>query len=281
MPETFSLLEKINQFVEKENFELPVFNDVAIRVLKIAQQEHFDIKEMSQLIYQDQVLVAEVLKAANSPFFGGLTKITTIKDAVIRLGASQVSNLVLMASERSKYAAKNKKFKNLFNKLWKHAVACAIGAQWLAKKLNYHEKDNEAFIGGLLHDIGKLFLLRVLDTMQSDPKTALEISEDLTHELLDSFHPLQGFKLLNQWNIPELYCQIARDHHNEEIDQNNIPLIMVRLTDQALIKLGIGIRHDPSIVLVSTAEAMILRVKEITLAELEVMLEDTLQIATA
>lgn len=278
MNESFSLLEKINEFIEKGNFELPVFNDVAIRIMKMAQHENFDIKEMGQLIHQDQVLVAEVLKAANSPFFRGLSKIATIKDAVVRLGSRQVSDLVLMASERSKYSAQNARLSRLLNKLWKHAVACAIGSQWLAREMNYHEKDSEAFIGGLLHDIGKLFLLRVLDTMQSDKETVLKISDDLTSELLDSFHPEQGFKLLNQWSIPDLYCQIARDHHNEEVDQSNIPLLIVRLTDQALVKLGIGIRHDPSIVLVSTQEALILRVREITLAELEVMLEDTMQI---
>ncbi|MCJ7602680.1 MAG: HDOD domain-containing protein, partial [Desulfobulbaceae bacterium] len=67
MDKSLSLIEQINEFVGKENFQLPVFNEIAMRILKMARHEDFDIREMSQLIYQDQVLVAEVLKAANSP----------------------------------------------------------------------------------------------------------------------------------------------------------------------------------------------------------------------
>ncbi|MEW6518871.1 MAG: HDOD domain-containing protein [Thermodesulfobacteriota bacterium] len=280
MKKSRSLIEQINEFVLKENFQLPVFNDIAMRILKMARYEDFDIREMSNLIYQDQVLVAEVLKAANSPFFGGLSVITTVKDAIIRLGSRQVCELVLIASERIQYRAADKKLNKLLGKLWKHSVACAIGSQWLARRLSYHEKDNEAFIGGLLHDIGKLFLLRVIDTMQESQEVSFSISYELSYELINSFHAEEGYKLLSQWNLPPIYCEIARDHYNPEFDHDNIPLLLVRITNQACAKLGIGMKHDPSIVLISTPEAAALRVKEIVLAELEVMLEDTMQIAT-
>ncbi|MBI4793716.1 MAG: HDOD domain-containing protein [Deltaproteobacteria bacterium] len=280
MKQSLSLIEQINEFVKQENFQLPVFNDIAMRILKMARHEDFDIREMSQLIYQDQVLVAEVLKAANSPFFGGLAVISTVRDAIIRLGARQVSELVLIASERIQYCAKDKKLNNLLKKLWKHSVACAIGSQWLARRLSYHEKDNEAFIGGLLHDIGKLFLLRVIDTMQQSKEVEFNISYELSYELISSFHAEQGYKLLAQWNLPEVYCEIARDHESVEFDQENIPLLLVRLTNQACAKLGLGMHQDPSIVLISTPEAAALRAKEVVLAELEVMLEDTMQLAS-
>ncbi|MCK9296013.1 MAG: HDOD domain-containing protein [Desulfobulbaceae bacterium] len=279
MKKSQSLIEQINEFVLQENFQLPVFNDIAMRILKMARHEDFDIREMSNLIYQDQVLVAEVLKAANSPFFGGLSVISTVKDAIIRLGSRQVSDLVLIASERIQYRATDKKLNKLLGKLWKHSVACAIASQWLARRLNYHEKDNEAFIGGLLHDIGKLFLLRVIDTMQESKEVSFAISYELSYELINSFHAEQGYKLLSQWNLPQIYCEIARDHHRPEFDHENIPLLLVRLTNQACDKLGIGMKHDPSIVLFSTPEASALRLKELVLAELEVMLEDTMQIA--
>lgn len=279
MNRTTSLIEQIDEYVRQENFQLPVFNDIALRILKMARHEDFDIKEMSRMIYQDQVLVAEILRAANSPFFGGLSTITTIKDAIVRLGVRQMADLVLMASERSKYTARDAKLKRLLVKLWQHSVACAIGSQWLARKLRYHEKDNEAFIGGLLHDIGKLFLLRVIDTMKEEGKASFEISLDLSQELIESFHPGHGYSLLKEWNLPEIYCNIARDHHTEDFDQDNITLVLVRLTNLACVKLGIGIQHDPSIVLVNTAEAMSLQIKEIVLAELEVMLEDTMKIS--
>jgi putative nucleotidyltransferase with HDIG domain len=226
------------------------------------------------------VLVAEVLRAANSPFFRGLVVITTVKDAIVRLGSRQVCELVLIAAERIHYRASDKRLDKLLNTLWKHSVACAVGAQWLARRLNYHGKDNEAFIGGLLHDIGKLFLLKGIDTMQASEKTTFKISYDLSYEVIRSFHAEQGYKLLSQWNLPKIFCEITRDHHNQEFDTGNIPLLLVRLTNQACAKLGLGMTHDPSIVLFSTEESAALRLKEIVVAELEVMLEDTMQIVS-
>ncbi len=279
MSEDYSLIGQINAFVNEQDFQLPVFSEIAMRVLQIAQQEQYDIQQISQLIYKDQVLVTEVLKAANSAFFGGLSEITTIKDAVVRLGALQVANLVLMASQKSQFVAKDQEFGHLLDKLWQHSVACAIGAQWLARKLNYNEMDNEAFIGGLIHDIGKLFLLRAIDAMQAAGSLPFEISVDFSHEIFNSFHCEEGYKLLKQWNLPTVYCEIARDHHKDDFDQFNIPLLLVRITNMACVKLGIGIEHDPSIILSSTPESQALRAKEVPLAELEVMLEDTMQIA--
>ncbi len=278
MDQGLSLIDQINEFVRKENFQLPVFNEISMRILRMARHEDFDIREMTHLIYQDQVLVAEVLRAANSPFFGGLSVITTVRDAIVRLGSRQVCELVLIAAERIHYRARDKRFNKLLNKLWKHSVACAIGSQWLARRLNYHEQDNEAFIGGLVHDIGKLFLLRVIDTMQESEKNSFKISYELSYEIIRSFHAEQGYKLLSQWNLPKIYCEITRDHHSQEFDTENVPLMLVRLTNQACTKLGLGINHDPSIILFSTPESAALRLKEIVLAELEVMLEDTMQI---
>ena len=127
-------------------------------------------------------------------------------------------------------------------------------------------------------DIGKLFLLRALDAMQAAGSLPFEVSVELSHEVLTSFHCAEGYKFLKQWNLPNIYCEIARDHHRDDFDQFNIPLLLVRITNMVCVKLGIGNEHDPSIVLSSLPEALALRVKEVPLAELEVMLEDTMQL---
>jgi HD-like signal output (HDOD) protein len=77
------------------------------------------------------------------------------------------------------------------------------------------------------------------------------------------------------WNLPEKYSLIARDHHQEEFDGNNLLLALVRLADLSCCKLGIGLDEDPSIVLVAAAEAETLHISEVDLARLEIMLEDS------
>jgi HD-like signal output (HDOD) protein len=93
-------------------------------------------------------------------------------------------------------------------------------------------------------------------------------------EVLQHMHVEQGAMLMQHWNIPELYVEIVRQHHDETYDTNNTLLLIVRLVDIACQKVGIGLYHDPSIVLATTSEAQALGAKEVVLAELEIMLED-------
>ncbi len=69
-------------------------------------------------------------------------------------------------------------------------------------------------------------------------------------------HTEQGYNLMKQWNLPEEYCVIARDHHKKDFDSKNLLLLMVRLSDMACLKLGIGLRKEPSLVLSASEEAV-------------------------
>ena len=83
------------------------------------------------------------------------------------------------------------------------------------------------------------------------------------------------FSLMHQWNLPEKYCLVARDHHLAAIDCNNLLLVLVRLSNQMCRKMGIGLKKDPSIVLTATPEAAQVQMSEVDLARLEVRLEDS------
>lgn len=279
MAGTVSLLEQINTFVAGENFRLPVFSETALRVQQIMRDDNYDIREVERIILCDQVLTSEVLRTANSPFFGGLTVIATIKDAVVRLGSQQVADIVTLTCEQGKYRADDPELRTIVKKLWSHAVACAMGSQWLARKLDFTDVINEAFIGGLLHDIGKLYLLLVLDAIKASKSADLEFPRDLVIELLNTVHTEKGYMILKEWNLPHVYCNIAQNHHRDECDPSDIPLLLVRLADQTCVKLGIGPRYDPSIILAEAQEAHNLGAKDLLLAELQIMLEDTLHLS--
>ena len=96
--------------------------------------------------------------------------------------------------------------------------------------------------------------------------------------LLNS-HCQLGYRLLQQWRIPEIYCQIARDHHSVDLPAGDLPLAIVRLANEGSRKLGLGLDPNPSLVLTETQEAARLKVGETLLKELETMLEDHLNIA--
>ena len=163
----------------------------------------------------------------------------------------------------------------IMKQLWSHSVGSGIGASWIAKQTGYEALAHETFIAGLLHDVGKLCVLKVMDGMLASREIDNPPSDTVVHEVMESLHTEQGFFLMQQWNLPEKYCLVARDHHLDEMDSNNLVLLMVRLANQVCHKMGIGPKNEPTIVLNATPEANQLQMSEVDLARLEVRLEDS------
>jgi putative nucleotidyltransferase with HDIG domain len=198
---------------------------------------------------------------------------------MLRLGLQRVANLVFLATEKSRYVASRPAISSLMQALWQHSATCAMASEWIARKVRYPQLGETVFVGALVHDIGKLFLLRVMDEMsRSAPKDGA-ISPELMRDVVDQAHTEVGHRLLSSWHLPEVYQTIVRDHHVESPDPANVPLLIVRLANLACNKVGIGLRPNPSTVLGATPEASVLGISEIGLAELEIVLEDSLQAA--
>lgn len=273
-----SLVDIIHERVSSNALQLPVFHHVALKLMDILSKEDFSIAQVAQMVMEDQALTSHVLRMANSAFFGGLSTVTTIRDAIVRLGVRQVTNIVTVVTQSQQYQAKDKTIAAYMQILWKHALGCALGSKWFAEKTGYKELAQEALLAGLLHDIGQLFLLKILgDVQASEPQRTL--SKPVILEVLQQMHVEQGTMLMQHWNIPELYVEIVRQHHDEMYDTNNTLLLIVRLVDMACKKVGIGLHHAPSIVLVTTSEAESLGAKEVVLAELEIMLENAITLS--
>jgi HD-like signal output (HDOD) protein len=279
MFEIASIYDRVREFLEEPGSDLPVFDRTALLVHQEATKPDPDTDKVVNLIVHDQVLVAEVLKVANSSFFRGIKQISRIQDAVIRIGLREVVNCVMMATQRKNYASRNPFVQQYTNTLWKHSVACAFGAQWLARRCGYDDLAPQAYIAGLIHDVGKLLVRKALVSGGEMDRDAPRITKTAADEFVDTMHPECGFLLLEKWNLPEPYCVVCRDHHRKDFDTTNILLILVRLANLACRKLGIGLAHDPGLILVTCSEAGLLGLNDITLAELEIAVED--QIAKA
>jgi len=249
---------------------LPIFDTSVQRIQKEIAKEDPDLRTIEMLIGRDPALTGQVLKAANSAFYEGLTKVSTVHNAIIRLGTGE---LLLLLLQHDDVGFIDSFCGSLIEKLWRHSMGCAIGTHWLAKQCGFDALAHEAYIAGLLHDVGKLLLITVVENITRSGKKKLRPSNELLHEVLDSFHAEHGYLLLKSWNFPESFCKVAHEHHYEDVDPNDILLIIVRLANKACKKLGIGLSKDPSIILAATPEANLLGLPEVFLAELEIMLE--------
>lgn len=270
-----SLVEMIDNFVAAKTVKLPAFNATALRIQKEVAEEEPDFNLIEKLIVSDQSLTGEVLRVSNSSFYKGLTQVATIRDAIIRLGIKEVSNIVSMVALQHNFQSKNPVLHKIMSKLWRHSVGCAIGANWLARQTGLQALAHEAFIAGLLHDVGKLYVLKVVDSMKASGEIENLPSDTVLYEVMQQLHTDYGYSLMEHWNLPEKYSRVARNHHSAELDGSNFLLVLVRLANQICHKMGIGLLEDPSIALMETPEAAQLQLSEVDLARLEVRLEDS------
>jgi HD-like signal output (HDOD) protein len=95
-----------------------------------------------------------------------------------------------------------------------------------------------------------------------------------------AMHNESGYQLMQKWNLPEIYCSIVRDHHQEQADTSSVLLSLVRVVDNACRKLGLGGPPEPNLMLAATAEAQGMGIKEILLAELEILIEDSMEMVS-
>jgi len=275
------LVRLIQERLDGNLQELPVFHTVAVKLQQLLSSHSFEIDDIIELISEDQSLSGRVLKVANSSYYAGLSKISTIKDAIIRLGAQEIANMAMLASQFEFYNSSNESLNRMMQGLWGHALACGVGAKWLTRKAGYPGMAAEAFMGGLMHDIGSLALLKVLDDILKNNETSVHFSDQLINEIIEAMHEEVGYNLMKAWNFPDFYCDIARSHHKETFDHSNILLVAVRLSNLACKKLGRSLHPaDSSIAIFSAPEAHFLGLKEIALAELEIIIEDADGIAT-
>jgi HD-like signal output (HDOD) protein len=264
----------IEEHLASGETQLPAFDKTALKIQQETTKPAPDIDVIRELIREDQALTAQVLKMANTAFFRGLSKVETVRDAIVRLGIEQISNIVLLVTQKPIFKSGNRHVREFMEKLWRHSVGTALASAWLAKKSGYTQIATQAFIAGLLHDIGKLFLLTVMESIREKKVHQFNPTKEFVTEIMDSLHTEQGWLLIQNWNLPEAYCLAARDHHAEIFDNRNTLLLLVRMADLTCNKMGIGLREPDEQILVATPEAVTLGLSEVDLAELEIMLED-------
>jgi len=274
-----SFLEIIDEFLASETATLLPFDKNTLRIQREMKKKEPDIRLVEKLVISDQALTTQLLRMANSAFYKGLTKVSTVREAMVRLGTAEVANLVTLLAHRKNFHAQDPDIRRIVSRLWLHSAGAAIASQWIAKKSGLASHSQEAFIAGLLHDVGKLFLLTVLDTAKSSGRIRAIPRPELLDELMDSLHARHGYALLKKWNLPDQYCDVALKHHDEECDGRDALLTIARLANQACNKMSIGLRPDPSVLLAATSEAHFLGLSEVALAELEIKLEDSLKLS--
>jgi putative nucleotidyltransferase with HDIG domain len=201
-----------------EKHKLPPFPVVASKVLAMIDDPDLSLREICRVLSDDSALATRVLSISRSAYYGQRMAPKNLLDAVKVVGFHTLRTLVIAASTQGLFTTNNA----ITEKLWSHSLAVALTSRILSERVGYKD-DEQAFLAGLLHDVGEMILYH------GDPKGfegLIREAEESGTSLLErekeiySFdHAFIGFTLLDCWNIDSEIGQAVRQHHENPEDR--------------------------------------------------------------
>jgi HD-like signal output (HDOD) protein len=222
---------------------LPTLPTVIAKMLELVDNPKTSASSLSNLVMRDQVLTAKILKMANSSFYAFPRQIATVKLALVVLGFENVKEMALSLSVLNTFKGENSKHfdTSLF---WQHSISVGACTRMLARETCYRLA-GEAFVAGLLHDIGKVVLNQYLPVEFAEIQSLIfeggKSTEEAEMAVLGVTHAEVGGWLAERWNLPVILVEAIKYHMHPELCPRNAELpLMVYLADYLSTKCGLG-----------------------------------------
>lgn len=206
-----SLLDKLAQRID----DISTLPQVAIRIVQVANDPDAGVVEFKEVMESDAALSARILRVVNSSAYALRSRITNLQQAISYLGLKQIRNLALTASVSDLFRQGQPMGTYRREGLWRHLVTVGLCARLVAlrRKLSNFE---DAFVAGLLHDIGIIMMdqhahtpfCQVIERLDGS-KTLCEVERGL----FGFDHTMLGERVAQSWRFPEMICDAIRYHH--------------------------------------------------------------------
>ena len=211
----------------RRNCELPPIPSVAVNLLGLLAREEVGLADVSDLISADVTIAAEVLRAANTAYYGIRGEVTNVRHAATLLGLARIRALAVTIGLR-RYLGQSLGLPAV-QRSWRHNIACAATAEQLAVRLGGNAAD--AYTAGLLHDLGRMALIvahptlypAFLDAADTRGPELLRLERDL----LGLDHCEAGQWFAQQLQLPQVFQDVAGHHHNGDAVGPNAMLARV------------------------------------------------------
>jgi putative nucleotidyltransferase with HDIG domain len=225
----------------------------ALKLLAMIDDPAVQVTKIEKTLRHDPGLTANVLKLANSAYFGIPSMVGSIRQAVILLGLKRLIQMVIASCVSVIMNRQITGYDLSAGELWRHSIAVSVAAETMAKELEV-ETEEEIFTAALLHDVGKLVLdefvkddLRQIETAVSQG-ISFEMAEDI---VLGTNHADVGARILTNWSLPPTIVGAVRWHHGpEKCEQPSALIDIVHVANILSLKMGIGAgsngrQHEP------------------------------------
>ena len=233
-------------------YDLPPMPELGQRILALQSDPNASARELAEIVQLDPSLAAQVIRYANSPYYGYNGRVTTIREAIARvLGYDMVMNLALGLAAGRSFCILDEGPLGL-SRFWENAVCSAVLVQKLGAALpeGMRPPPGLCYLSGLLHDFGILLLghlfppeFQLLNKFaQAHPgKSVAELERRLlgmgqARDMLAMGHARIGAWLMEAWRMPEAICQTLLEHHNPDyVGDYELLVHLVQLSDFLLL----------------------------------------------
>jgi len=202
---------------------LPSLPTVAMEILKLTRDPDSTVDDLAEVIRNDPALSAKILKMVNSSMFGISRQVTSITQAVSLLGMRTVKVLSLSFSVMDLTKSNEDEGTSFdYDTFWRHSLTSAVAGRLLAEQTKKALKE-EAFVGGLLSDLGMIAACRCAPDLYNPVlKKWSELGRwdvSVEHELFGLTHARMTSELLSHWGLPDTLCAAIGTHHGEGVDE--------------------------------------------------------------
>ncbi len=228
--------------------DLPTIPVVATKVLQLVNDEESTVEELAKVVQSDPAVAARVLKISNSSFYGAQRQIQTLPHAIMMLGFVTLKSVVVAASVKQVYHPYGLTEKLL----WEHSFGAGLAARLIATEL-YRINPDEAFLGGLFHDIGKQ-VMNYIDKDKFQEAMQLCYNEGVAFETAEQLlfqytHEEAGSLVIGKWNFPEHLIKAVLAHHTLQLGDDVDPYLfdltnVVSLANLFCHRYGVGTMHE-------------------------------------
>lgn len=214
--------------------DIPPLPEAALRVQALADDPNTTARDLASVISSDPTLTAQLLKQANSSFYGFPKAIGTVPLAVVVLGFDAVRETALAVSVLSLASSTFEQSLFQAERFWSHSLAVGVGARLLAQ--TWHGSlPGEAFVVGLMHDLGRLLLAAVWPEQYKRVIREVNFADEpmhvVEHRLLGTDHAEVAYWLIERWNLPDRLAMAVGQHHHDFKDVSDDLHRMVILAD--------------------------------------------------
>jgi putative nucleotidyltransferase with HDIG domain len=228
----------------KQIRDLPTLPSVFMRILRALRDTNPSAKNIATIVESDQAITMRILRLINSSFYGLSRRVDSVQQAVVLLGTSTLKNVVMSASVfralggGSQGAALNREA------FWQHSIGCGVIARFLCRQVN-GGRDEEAFIGGIIHDIGKVVLDQyfhdeLLKILHTSNERQISFWQAEIEELGIS-HAEIGAALADIWSLPKNLVEVVGQHHQLQAGAPYAKLVaLVQIADALARQYKVG-----------------------------------------